>query len=74
METCQIRSTQGGGFEDDRAVDGGAEDVGEELHGVVGGDHAAVDAQHCFAHVRPVAAHGFKEVAGLVADRFEGGF
>ena len=62
-----------GGLQHLRAVDRGAEDVGEALeHPVVGG-HAAVDAEHGVAGVRPVGAHRLDEVAGLVGDALERG-
>ena len=54
-------------------VDRRAEGVGEALqHPVVRG-HAAVDAEHGVAGLRPVGAHRLDEVAGLVGDALERG-
>src|SRR5688572_30667615 len=48
LVTGQVSGAERGGFEERRAIDRCAENIGEELHGEVASGHAAVDPQHSF--------------------------
>ena len=60
-----------GRFENSRPVNGGAQDIGEALHGPVARYHTAIDTQHRLAAACPVAAHRFDEVERLERDGFK---
>ena len=74
MHSGEVGGPQCLRFKNAGTVDRGAENVSQELHGPLRYGHATIDAQHRIgAGAGPVSPHGFQQVAGLVANAFQGG-
>src|SRR4051794_17817772 len=71
-EAGGVGGAQGGGLGHHGAADGDAEDVGLDLHAQVVGGDAAVDLEDVQLDAG-VGGHRLGDVAGLVADGFQGG-
>src|SRR5690349_16499488 len=67
------RGPERGRLEDRGPVYRHVEDVAQELHGPIGRDHAAIDAEHKVARAFPVLAHRGEQIFGRVSHGFESG-
>ena len=71
MVSGEIDHAKRSGFHHDRAIHRSAEDISQKLHRDVARRHTAIDPEHGVGRNRPISAHRFEQVAGLVADRLK---